>query len=316
MALRRITPQAYRRWTLAALVFLSIIILTGAAVRLTASGLGCSRWPQCEKGTLVGAANSHQLIEQVNRLFTGLMAVAIMGALAGSLLRHPRRKDLTRLSLSLVVGFLLQGVVGGILVLSHLHPVALMAHFLLSAVVLVASLVLHQRAGEDTARAYRLTVPESVRRIVRACAAIGIVAVVSGTVVTGTGPHSGSVTDKAGKVEPIKRFGFQLDSVARVHSILVMALLASLLYLFWKIRKTPSWTVLEDRLTAVIGVVFLQGGVGYVQYFTKLPAGLVAVHIVGATAVVITLTRLVLKTREAVDQDPVTPPYASLVHQQ
>jgi heme a synthase len=316
VALRRITPQAYRRWTLAALVFLSIIILTGAAVRLTASGLGCSRWPQCEKGTLVGAANSHQLIEQVNRLFTGLMAVAIMGALAGSLLRHPRRKDLTRLSLSLVVGFLLQGVVGGILVLSHLHPVALMAHFLLSAVVLVASLVLHQRAGEDTARAYRPTVPESVRRIVRACAAIGIVAVVSGTVVTGTGPHSGSVTDKAGKVEPIKRFGFQLDSVARVHSILVMALLASLLYLFWKIRKTPSWTVLEDRLTAVIGVVFLQGGVGYVQYFTKLPAGLVAVHIVGATAVVITLTRLVLKTREAVDQDPVTPPYASLVHQQ
>jgi heme a synthase len=316
VVLRRITPQAYRRWTLAALVFLSIIILTGAAVRLTASGLGCSRWPQCEKGTLVGAANSHQLIEQVNRLFTGLMAVAIMGALAGSLLRNPRRRDLTRLSLSLVVGFLLQGVVGGILVLSHLHPVALMAHFLLSAVVLVASLVLHQRAGEDTARSYRPTVPEPICQIVRASAAIGVIAVISGTVVTGTGPHSGSVTDKVGKVEPIKRFGFHLDSVARVHSILVMVLLGSLLYLFWKVRKTPSWTVLEDRLTAVLVAVFLQGGVGYVQYFTKLPAGLVAVHIVGATAVVITLTRLVLKTREAVDQDLAIPPYASLVHQQ
>jgi heme a synthase len=297
-------------------VFLSIIILTGAAVRLTGSGLGCSRWPQCEKGVLVGAANGHQVIEQVNRLFTGLMAVAIMGALAGSLLRKPRRKDLTRLSLSLVVGFLLQGVVGGILVLSHLHPVALMAHFLLSVVVLVASLVLHQRAGEDTARSYRPTVPEQVRRIVRGCAAIGVIAVVSGTVVTGTGPHSGSITNKDGTVEPIKRFSFHLDSVARIHSILVMLLLASLLYLFWKIRKTPAWTVLEDRLTAVIFAVFLQGGVGYAQYFTKLPAGLVAVHIVGATSVVITLTRLVLKTREAVDRDPVTPPYASLVHQQ
>jgi heme a synthase len=315
VALRRITPQVYRRWTLAALVFLSIIILTGAAVRLTGSGLGCSRWPQCEKGTLVGAANSHQLIEQVNRLFTGLMAVAIMGALLGSLLRNPRRRDLTRLSLSLVVGFLLQGVVGGILVLSHLHPVALMAHFLLSAVVLVASLVLHQRAGEDTARTYHPTVPEPVRKLVRACAAAGVIAVVSGTVVTGTGPHSGSITKKDGTVEPIKRFGFQLDSVARVHSILVMVLLASLLYLFWKIRKTPAWTVLEDRLSAVLIAVFLQGGIGYAQYFTKLPAGLVAAHIVGATAVIITLTRLVLRTREAVDHEPASPPNVELVPQ-
>ena len=315
MAIRRITPQAYRRWTLAALVFLAIIILTGAAVRLTASGLGCSRWPQCEKGTLVGAANSHQLIEQVNRLFTGLMAVAIMGALAGSLLRNPRRKDLTRLSLSLVAGFLLQGVVGGIVVLSHLHPIALMAHFLLSAVVLVASLVLHQRAAEDTARSYRPTVSESVRRIVRACAALGIIVVVSGTVVTGTGPHSGSITDKLGNVKPVKRFGFHLDSVTRVHSILVMVLLGLLLYLFWQIRNTPAWTVLEDRLTALLFAVFLQGGVGYAQYFTKLPAGLVAVHIVGATAVVITLSRLVLKTREAVAVEAAIPPSALLVPQ-
>ncbi len=300
---------------MAALSFLSIIILTGAAVRLTASGLGCSRWPQCEKGTLVGAANGHQAIEQINRLFTGLMAVAIMGALAGSLLRNPRRKDLTRLSLSLVAGFLLQGVVGGILVLSHLHPIALMAHFLLSAVVLVASLVLHQRAGEDTARSYRPTVSESVRRIVRACAALGIIVVVSGTVVTGTGPHSGSIIDKLGRVKPVKRFGFHLDSVARVHSILVMVLIGLLLFLYWKIRGTPAWTLLEDRLTAVLFALFVQAGIGYAQYFTKLPAGLVAVHIVGATAVVITLTRLVLKTREAVAVEAAIPPSASLVPQ-
>lgn len=300
---------------MAALSFLSIIILTGAAVRLTASGLGCSRWPQCEKGTLVGAANGHQAIEQINRLFTGLMAVAIMGALAGSLLRNPRRKDLTRLSLSLVAGFLLQGVVGGILVLSHLHPIALMAHFLLSAVVLVASLVLHQRAGEDTARSYRPTVSESVRRIVRACAALGIIVVVSGTVVTGTGPHSGSIIDKLGRVKPVKRFGFHLDSVARVHSILVMVLIGLLLFLYWKIRGTRAWTLLEDRLTAVLFALFVQAGIGYAQYFTKLPAGLVAVHIVGATAVVITLTRLVLKTREAVAVEAAIPPSASLVPQ-
>jgi heme a synthase len=215
----------------------------------------------------------------------------------------------------LVVGFLLQGVVGGILVLSHLHPIALMAHFLLSAVVLVAALVLHQRAGEDTARSYRPTVPESVRRIVRACAALGIIVVVSGTVVTGTGPHSGSITDKLGKVKPVKRFGFHLDSVARVHSILVMALIALVLFLYWKIRGTPAWTLLEDRLTAVLFALFVQAGIGYAQYFTKLPVGLVAAHVSGATVVVISLTRLVLKTREAVDRDPAIPPYVSLVPQ-
>jgi heme a synthase len=315
VALRRISPEAYRRWTLAALVCLAIIILTGAAVRLTGSGLGCSRWPQCEKGKLVGAANGHQIIEQVNRLFTGVMIVVIMGAIAGSLLRNPRRKDLTRLSLSLIVGVLLQAVVGGILVLSDLHPVALMAHFLLSSVVLVASLVLHQRAGEATARSYRPTVPEPVRKLVRACGALGIVVVVSGTVVTGTGPHSGSITDKLGKVKPIKRFGFHLDSVARVHSILVMILIGLVLYLYWKIRGTPSWTLLEDRLTAVLFALFVQGGIGYAQYFTKLPVGLVSAHVAGATIVVITLTRLVLKTREPAAVEVAIPPCVSLAPQ-
>ena len=296
MALRRISPQVYRRWTLAALVFLAIIILTGAAVRLTASGLGCSSWPKCERGTVIGAANSHQIIEQVNRLFTGLMAVAIMGALAGSLLRNPRRKDLTRLSLSLVVGFLLQGVIGGILVLSHLHPLALMAHFLLSALVLVASLVLHQRAGEENARRYRSTVPDRVRTLVRAAAAVGVVVVTSGTVVTGTGPHAGSNNG-----EPVKRFSLALDSVARVHSILVMVLIGLLLYLYWQIRNTPLWTLLEDRLTAVFIAVFMQAAIGYTQYFTKLPVALVAAHIAGATAVVITLTRLQFLTRAPIE---------------
>jgi heme a synthase len=255
------------------------------------------------------------VIEQVNRLFTGLMVVVIMGAIAGSLLRDPRRRDLTRLSLSLIVGVLLQAVVGGILVLSNLHPIALMAHFLLSAIVLVASLVLHQRAGEDTARSYRPTVPEPVRRIVRACAALGVIVVVSGTVVTGTGPHSGSITDKLGKVKPIKRFGFHLDSVARVHSILVMVLIGLVLFLYWKIRGTPAWMLLEDRLTAVLFALFVQGGIGYAQYFTKLPVGLVAAHVAGATIVVIALTRLVLRTREAVAVEAATPPSASLVPQ-
>jgi heme a synthase len=290
--MRRISPARYQRLTLLALVFLAIIIFTGAAVRLTGSGLGCNDWPNCEPGRLVAASNSHQAIEQINRLFTGLMAVSIMGALAGSLLRLPRRKDLTRLSLSLVGGFFLQAVVGGIVVKTKLHPLAVMWHFLLSAIVLVAALVLHQRASETVSNGYRLTVRPNVRRLVVAAACLGTLAVISGTVVTGTGPHSGAYKD-----EPVRRFSFALISVARVHSFLVLALLAVLLVLFRTIRRTPDWTVCEDRLGVVLFAVFAQGGIGYFQYFTKLPAGLVAAHVAGATAVVITLTRLLLVTR-------------------
>ena len=295
MGLPRISPARYQRLTLIALVLLAIIIVTGAAVRLTGSGLGCNDWPNCEPGTFVGAANNHQLIEQINRLFTGLMAVAIMAALAGSLLRAPRRRDLTRLSLSLVGGFLLQAVVGGIVVKSHLHPFAVMWHFLLSAIVLVASLVLHQRAGEVDGGSYLVIVATRVRRLVLAASAVGIAAVVSGTVVTGTGPHSGAY-----KNDPVRRFSFALISVARVHSLLVLALIGLLLWLFRTIGKTPDWAVLEDRLSMTLLAVFVQGGIGYVQYLTKLPAAIVAAHIAGATTVVITLTRLVLATRTSV----------------
>lgn len=303
MGLPRISPARYQRFTLAALVLLAIIIVTGAAVRLTGSGLGCNDWPNCEPGKFVAAANGHQAIEQVNRLFTGLMAVAIMAALAGSLVREPRRKDLTRLSLSLVGGFLLQAVVGGIVVKSHLHPLAVMWHFLLSALVLVAALVLHQRAGEPASRTYQLTVDPRVNRLVRAAAAVGIAAVVSGTVVTGTGPHSGAYRD-----DPVRRFSFSLISVARVHSLLVLILIGLLLWLFRSIRRTADWAVIEDRLSLTLLAVFMQGGIGYFQYFTKLPVALVSAHIVGATAVIITLTRLVLATRTvASDADGAMP---------
>ena len=300
MALRRISPQAYRRWTLAAVVSLVIIIVTGAAVRLTGSGLGCSRWPECEKGQFIGASNAHQTIEQVNRFFTGVMIIVIIGAVAGSLLRMPRRRDLTRLSLALVVGILLQAVVGGIVVKTRLHPLAVIWHFLISAVMLAGGLVLHQRA-QDENTSHRLTVPATVRRIVLACGALGAIVVISGTVVTGTGPHSGAY-----KNDPVRRFGFHLDTVAKVHSILVMALLATLLFLFLKIRRTDAWLVLEDRLTAVLFAVFVQGAIGYVQYFTKLPVGVVAAHIAGSTAVMITLTRLVLRTRESMVSEAVS----------
>ena len=285
------TPSTFRRFTAASLVFLAAIIVTGAAVRLTNSGLGCESWPQCEPGALVGAKNGHQAIEQVNRLFTGLMLVAIVGALTGAFRRKPRRKDLTRLAAALIGGYFAQAFVGGLVVLTHLNPAAVMLHFLVSAVVLVAGVVLHRRTGEPTAR-FEPTVEPRHRVVVRAIAALGMAAVISGTVVTNTGPHGGD--------EKARRFGLSLLQVVRVHSLIVLTMLAVIAALIWRLRRHHDRKVLYGPLEAVLAAGIVQGAIGYWQWFTHLPVLLVGFHIVGATLVIITLTRLVLATRRAV----------------
>ena len=163
LTLPDVSPRAYRRLTFVALVFLAAIIVTGALVRLTDSGLGCTDWPNCERGTLIRVSNGHQAVEQINRLFTGAMMIAVTVAVLASLRLVPRRRDLTWLSVSLVVGVLGQAVVGGVVVLTHLHPAAVVWHFLLSIAVLTAALVLHRRAREDGP--YERTVtPSTLRR--------------------------------------------------------------------------------------------------------------------------------------------------------
>jgi cytochrome c oxidase assembly protein subunit 15 len=122
-------PARYRTITIAALVALCVIVVSGAAVRLTGSGLGCDDWPNCNDTKLVDVSTGHAAVEQVNRLFTGVVAVAVIGAVLGSVVRVPRRRDLTRLSLGLVAGVIAQIVLGGITVLTDLHPVSVMGHF-------------------------------------------------------------------------------------------------------------------------------------------------------------------------------------------
>src|SRR5436190_6496858 len=143
----RLSPATYRKLTLGALVSLVAIVVTGALVRLTDSGLGCADWPQCSDERFIDVTSSHAAIEQINRLFTGVVAVAVIVAVAGSLLRTPRRRDLTWLSLSLVAGVIGQAIVGGVVVLTGLHPIAVQQHFLLSMALLAAALTLYRRAA-------------------------------------------------------------------------------------------------------------------------------------------------------------------------
>ena len=287
----RLSPRAYRRVTLVALLLLSAIIVTGGAVRVTGSGLGCPDWPTCEDGQLVAAelfeeSAGHKTIENVNRLITGLVSVAVIVAVLGSLARTPRRRDLTLLSLGLVAGVIGQIVLGGITVLTHLHPAAVQSHFLLSLVIVVCAVTLHWRAGRDQSER-RLLVPERVRDLSRAALVLLAMAIVAGTVMTGTGPHAGSARGD----DPVQRFAFDPRRVAQVHGVLVELFTAALLVtlvLAW--RSGASRAVLR-RGSVAVAVAVAQTVLGYTQYLTGVPALLVGLHILGATSVWIAVLR-------------------------
>jgi cytochrome c oxidase assembly protein subunit 15 len=290
MALPRVSPPAYRRATLTALVLLTVIVVTGAAVRLSDSGLGCSDWPNCDRHHLVRVSSLHQSIEQGNRLFTGLVVVAVVAAVLGSLRRVPYRRDLVWLSWGLVVGVIAQIVVGGISVLTHLNPAVVACHFLVSIALVTDAVVLHHRAScdEPLRKPQRFITKNlgsarnlgSAKNLGSAVVVAALAVIVMGTVVTGTGPHGGD--------EKARRFQFVLTDVARVHSLLVWVLVALTVALALRTRHRAVMVLLAAEVA--------QGAIGYTQYFMGVPAGLVAVHIVGVLAVWIAAlrTKLVL----------------------
>lgn len=292
MSLRRVTPAGYRRTAVVALVMLCVIVFTGALVRLTGSGLGCSDWPACNEERFIDVSTGHGAIEQVNRLFTGLVAASVAVAVLGSLWRVPRRRDLTQLSLGLVAGVIGQVVLGGIVVLTELHPAANQGHFVLSMILVANAVVLVKRAGEPDGVPRRAATTPTASRLSWLVMGLTSLAVVTGTVVTGTGPHAGD--------EEARRFGFDISHVARIHGITVVAtIFATLALAGWLTRRSAAdWRRLGRPLETFLVLAVVQGIVGYVQYFSGVPVGLVAVHIVLATLVVMAAVWLVLATRE------------------
>lgn len=284
MQVRRITPDQYRKICLAALILLGIIVVTGAAVRLTGSGLGCSDWPRCNNEKLVDVSSKHAAIEQVNRLFTGLVAFGVIGAVLGSLVRTPRRRDLTWLSLGLVAGLVGQIVLGGIVVLVHLHPVAVLGHFALSMVLVANAVVLWVRAGDaDAGKRISAVVPTTRHRVHR-LVFMTAAALIAGTVVTGTGPHAGDRKARRFFGSGSNVSGTALKWMSRIHSGIVWLAVATAVLLFWHLRNRDNdRRRLDGPLTAWVCLAFGQGAVGYIQYASGLPAGLVALHVALAT---------------------------------
>ena len=302
-----ISQSQYQKITKVSLLLLAFIIITGAAVRLSGSGLGCSDWPTCENDQLVAEIDDvHAMVEFVNRVITGFVALAVMIAVLGSLFRVPKRKDLIYLSIGLVVGVVIQVIVGALVVREHLPPSLVITHFLVSMVLVWNAVELDHRARSDD-KSEHSSPPMLLKRMTKLIVGLGALVIITGTIVTGSGPHSGaekqqildalesqgtasSITNLELEVE---RLPFDVPDVARIHGISVMLfLLLTLRLLFVIKRHSPEFITVGQNLMAAI---VIQAAIGYFQYFTGVPALLVGVHVAGATLIWIMILRLYLE---------------------
>jgi heme a synthase len=275
-----VTPDQYRKVAYVALAALSLIVLTGAAVRLTDSGLGCPTWPRCY-GKLYPPVATHALIEFGNRALSGLVGVATVVAAVLAFTRRPRRRDLTWLALALPLGVVAQAVLGGFTVREELAPGFVMAHFSLSMVILIAAVALAWRAAHEPGSRPRCT-DRAVAWSVRGLAPLAALTIFAGTVATASGPHSGGLVG-----QHVKRLHFKgadtLEWAVNQHAT-IAALLGVAVIAVWllKRRRTGELDPLEPL--TVLGVLLAaQGLVGAVQYELKLPGEMVWVHVGLAT---------------------------------
>ena len=279
------------------MVFLYAIIITGSLVRLTGSGLGCADWPQCSTTKFVDVSTGHAAIEQINRLFTGFVSAAVIAAVLGSIFVIPRRKSLIWLSSGLVAGVLAQVILGAVVVLTGLNPWSNMAHFLVSLALVTTAVFLVEHAGatnvvdDVVSNAQTMSTGRISRRFADIILGLCGLAIVLGTLVTGAGPHAGD--------ENAIRLAFDLRSITRIHSASVLLCVASTLFFVIQIRReTSEWMRLKAKLEIFLFVAVAQGGVGYLQYFSGVPAQLVAVHVALAVAVWISVLRLWIAVRQ------------------
>lgn len=287
--LRRLVDgeSALRRWLWASLVCNMGIIVTGAVVRVTGSGLGCPTWPKCTDASYTphGELGWHGLIEFGNRTLTFVLIAVALGAFFSAWVNRGRGAKLWWLTLGIGIGIPFQGVIGGLTVLSKLNPWVVAGHLLLSValVVLCVWALLLGRRDEPTA------VGRRTRTLVVVTFCVAMLAIWLGTVVTGAGPHAGDL--KA------KRNNLDILLVARIHSASAWVLTALSVASVWALRRARA--VLPTRAAwTLLGTVAIQGLIGYIQYFTGLPVGVVILHLVGLTLVTAAASWLLFSTSE------------------
>jgi len=282
-----------RRILLANVVVEVLIVVTGGLVRLTGSGLGCPSWPQCVPGSYVPVPHQeqgfHKYIEFGNRTLTGLVGFVALAALLAVWQWTDRRRALVLPAALVLVGVAVQAILGGITVRTGLHPATVAAHFLVSMGLVAAAMAAYVESGLPPG-SRRAAVPPLVARTAWATTAVGGLVLLLGTLVTGSGPHSGDAEQPA-------RFGFDPRSVSWLHADSVM-LFAGLVVAMVVATRLRGAAAVQSAWTAVLYVVIAQGVVGYTQYFTDLPILLVLVHMLLASILVVTLTNGLVHLRE------------------
>lgn len=285
-------PRTVRRAALAALLMTIVIVVTGGAVRLTASGLGCPTWPKCTEASLTAtrAMGFHGAVEFGNRMLTYVLCAAVGWAIVAARAAKPRRRSLTRLGWAqfwLVMG---NAVLGGIVVLVGLNPYTVACHFLLTSGLLAVATVMWHRSHEGD-EAPRPLVGRSVVQLVWVLVVAAGLLITVGTVVTGAGPHAGDSSE-------VPRMHVSWEDVSKVHAVLAW-IVVTLTFALWFVLKAvdaPAGPL--RRIRTLFLVLLAQGLIGYVQYFTDLPEALVAVHMLGSALVWVGVLRVLLSTRE------------------
>lgn len=277
-----------RQIFLAALLAQVGIVVTGGAVRLTGSGLGCPSWPECVPGSYAPVPHQpegyHRYVEFGNRTLTFVVGAAVLTAIVAAWRYRHRRPVLLRLALLQFLGVAAQAVLGGVTVRTGLHPATVAAHFLLSMGLVAAAVALYERGNEGDGPPVSL-VPREVRWLAGALVALAAAVLTLGTVVTGSGPHAGDagVTD---------RFPFDPRTVSWLHADLVLLFLGLTAGMLVALRLTPAPGDARRRAALLLVVTVCQGAIGYIQYATRLPILAVILHVLGASLVWVATLRL------------------------
>ncbi|MCX4401516.1 COX15/CtaA family protein [Streptomyces sp. NBC_01764] len=295
------TARTVRRAALAALVMSVVIVVTGGAVRLTGSGLGCPTWPKCTDDSLTttSAMGFHGVIEFTNRMLTYVLCAAVGWAIIAARSQKPWRRDLTRLGWAQFWIVMSNAILGGIVVLVGLNPYTVAAHFLLSTALITVATVMWQRTREGSAEP-RPLVGKAVQQLVWCLVAASVVLIAVGTVVTGAGPHAGDSSE-------IERMAVNWETVTKLHAVLAW-IVVTLTFALWFVLKAvdaPKGPL--DRTRDLFLILLGQGVIGYVQYFTDLPEALVGLHMFGACLVWIGVLRVLLSLRERPQAAPELP---------
>ncbi len=299
---RGIPAPAFRWFALASFLSMIVIVLSGAAVRLTGSGLGCPDWPTCFHGRISGSWSIHPFIEYANRMVTVTLVILTAVTFLAALARNPRRRDLIALSGALIGGVVADAVLGGFVVYSKLNPWLVSLHMLLSLAMVAIGAVLYHHSKYVYGPGARADVRDPhFRAIARLLWLPFVVLLITGTLTTGSGPHAGA---SQGQLHA-RRLPFALSSAAWVHSLAAVLFIGLVLGLLASIWRTGAPQPLQLGVRRLVMISLLQAAIGVTQYLTHLPVVLVELHVAGAVSLTIGVTQFHLR-QSAHDREPGT----------